>query len=476
MPVAGVLGGALQITRREIRDQLRDWRILTPIVILTLFFPLLMNFTAERAVAFVADYGANVVAERLIPFLLMVVGFFPISISLVIALESFAGERERGSLEPLLATPLSDTQLYVGKTLASLLVPLGAAYLGIFVYLLGLALTIGWHPPAVLLAQVLLLTGAQALVMVSGAVVVSSQATSVRAANLLASFIIVPMSQLIIGESLIMFWARYSILWWIVFALILIALALSRTGLHLFNREELLGRELDALDFRWAWRTYKRAFAKDADGLWSWFGGVIRRSLPELRWAILILTIALAVAYLLGFQLASRFTLPAELFRFDFLGDQLADQFAGFGFFSGRGWLTILAINLRAILLATVLGVFSFGVLAVVLLMAPVGIIGYFAGNAALAGFSVIRFLTALVVPHAILEIPAAILAGAAILELGMSLMRPGADGSLGTRWLTALAEWTRVSLAVVVPLLIVAAAIEIFITPRVMLALIGGG
>jgi uncharacterized membrane protein SpoIIM required for sporulation len=470
------LGGALQITRREIRDQLRDWRILTPIIILTLFFPLLMNFTAQRAVAFVADYGANIVAERLIPFLLMVVGFFPISISLVIALESFAGERERGSLEPLLATPLSDAELYVGKTLASLLVPLGAAYLGILVYLLGLALTIGWRPPTVLLAQVVLLTGAQALVMVSGAVVVSSQTTSVRAANLLASFIIVPMSQLIIGESLIMFWARYSVLWWIVFALILIALALSRTGLHLFNREQLLGRELDSLDFRWAWRTYKRAFVSDADGLRSWFRGVIRQSLPRLRWGIVILSVALAGAFLLGFRLAARFTLPAELFRFDTLGDQLAEQFAGFGFFSGRGWLTILGINVRAILLATVLGMFSFGVVAVVLLMAPVGIIGYFAGNAALAGFSVGRFLVGLVLPHAILEIPAAIIAGAAILELGMSLMRPGEDGSLGTRWLTALAEWTRVSLAVVIPLLIVAAALEIYVTPRVMLALMTGG
>lgn len=471
----GTLGGALLITRREIRDQLRDWRILTPIVILTLFFPLLMNFTAQRAVAFVADYGANIVAERLIPFLLMVVGFFPISISLVIALESFAGERERGSLEPLLATPLSDTQLYIGKTLASLLVPLGAAYLGILVYLTGLALTVGWHPPAVLLAQVMLLTGAQALVMVAGAVVVSSQTTSVRAANLLASFIIVPMSQLIIGESLIMFWARYSVLWWIVFALILIALVLSRTGLHLFNREELLGRELDALDIRWAWRTYKRAFLTGAHGARSWYMDVVRRSLPRLRWAMVIMALALSAAYLLGFQLASRFTLPPELFRFDALVGQLTDQLVGFGFFTGRGWLAILAINLRAILVATLLGVFSFGVLAVVLLMAPVGIIGYFAGNAALAGIPVLRFLTALVLPHAVLEIPAAIVAGAAILELGMSLMRPGQEGGLGARWLTALAEWSRVTLAVVVPLLVVAAAIEIFVTPRVLLALLGG-
>ena len=114
----GTLAGAWIVARREVRDQLRDWRILTPIILLTLFFPLLMNFTAQRAVSFVEDYGAPIIGDRLIPFLLMVVGFFPISISLVIALESFAGERERLSLEPLLATPLTDGQLYLGKMAA----------------------------------------------------------------------------------------------------------------------------------------------------------------------------------------------------------------------------------------------------------------------------------------------------------------------------------------------------------------------
>ena len=92
------------ITRREVRDQFRDWRILFPILVLTLFFPLLMNITAGQLVNFVQRYGGqDIVYQRLIPFLLMVVGFFPITVSLVISLESFAGETERHSIEPLLA-------------------------------------------------------------------------------------------------------------------------------------------------------------------------------------------------------------------------------------------------------------------------------------------------------------------------------------------------------------------------------------
>src|SRR3954466_202134 len=83
------LSNALIITRREVRDSFRDWRIIAPIVTLTFLFPFLAQFVAGRFAAFVEGYGAAVIGTRTIPFLLMIVGFFPISISLVIALETF---------------------------------------------------------------------------------------------------------------------------------------------------------------------------------------------------------------------------------------------------------------------------------------------------------------------------------------------------------------------------------------------------
>src|SRR4030067_1137705 len=312
--------GFYPVARRELRDQLRDWRILAPSAALTLFFPVLMNFTAQRAVEFVERYGADIIGERLVPFLLMVVGFFPISISLVIALESFAGERERLSLEPLLATPLSDVELYLGKMLASLAAPLGAAYLGIGVYLAGLMLRLHWSPPPVLLVQVFLLTTAQAVVMVAGAGVISSLTTSVRAANLLASFIIIPVAQLIIGESLIMFWGRYSVLWWIVLGLGLMAVLLVRSGLQLFDREALLGREMDVLDFRWAWRTSRLSFLDGATSVGGWYAGLLRRTLPRLRTVLLLVAVALAGVYWVGVGVASDWPMPAAMLEFENFG------------------------------------------------------------------------------------------------------------------------------------------------------------
>src|SRR5688572_7241496 len=175
------LSRAMLVTRREVRDMSRDWRILAPTIVLTLIFPYIANWGAGRMLNFMRGFDAVIIGERLIPFLLMVVGFFPSSFSLIIALESFVGEKERHSLEPLLATPLTNTQLYIGKVLSSTLPPLAGSMLGITVYLIGVNWSINWRPEPVLLIQILLMNIVQSLVMVCAAVVVSSQTTSVRA-------------------------------------------------------------------------------------------------------------------------------------------------------------------------------------------------------------------------------------------------------------------------------------------------------
>ena len=470
-----LLSGAWIVARREIRDQFRDWRVLAPILLLTLFFPLLMNFTASQAVDFVGRYGAPIIGERLIPFLLMVVGFFPISISIVIALESFAGERERQTLEPLLATPLSDGQLYLGKTAASLVPPLAAAYLGITVYLIGLLVKVQWVPSPQLLIQILSLTTIQAMVMVSGAVVISSLTTSVRAANLLASFIIIPVAMLIMGESMIMFWGRYHVLWWIVLALMLIAIVLTRMGLRLFNREELLARELDVLDLRGIGRRFWSSFLSGARNPMEWYRGLFSKSLKRIRFPILITSAILLTGFFVGYKQADVFRLPAEIFQVSAFDKDWLEILRGFGMLTPSGVVKILWANIRALILATLFGVFTFGVLAEILLMAPLTITGYFAGSLTQAGLGASQYITALVLPHAILEVPAAILAGAAILQLGMAAISLPKGSSLGDGWTTSLAEWARISIGIVLPLLIAAAFLEVFLTPRIAVWLLSG-
>jgi uncharacterized membrane protein SpoIIM required for sporulation/ABC-type transport system involved in multi-copper enzyme maturation permease subunit len=464
---------AMIITRREVRDQFRDWRIVAPIIILTIFFPGLMNFTAQQAVDFVAKYGAPIIADRLIPFLLMVVGFFPISVSLVIALESFVGEKERRSIEPLLSSPLSDVQLYLGKLMAVMFPPLIASYLAISVYLVGVYRQIGWVPDTILLIQVIALATVQSLVMVSGAVVISSQTTSVRAANLLASFIIVPMALLLVGESMIMFWARYHVLWYAIFGQVIIACLLIRTGIAHFNREELLGRELDTLNLQWAWQVFKSAFIGVPGPFRSWWRMNVWGTLKSLKWSILLAIIFTLAGSLIGSAQAEVFSIPADLLDWENIEDGLVTGIEEIGpirFFSIQGTGVILIHNLRAIALASLLGIFSFGVLGIIILVLPFSIIGYFTAIAGQTGLSPWKFLLGFVIPHGILEVPAIILTGALIIRLGLTLVTPNEEYTIGEAWIRTLADWTRIMLLVIIPLLLAAAFLEVYITPLVAL------
>ncbi len=465
---------ALIITRREVRDQFRDWRIIFPVIVLTIFFPGLMNFTAKQAVTFVERYGAPMIGDRLIPFLLMVVGFFPISVSLVIALESFVGEKERQSIEPLLCSPLNDWQLYLGKLLAAMVPPLMASYLGIMVYLVGVYFQVGWRPDPTLLIQIILLTTVQALVMVSGAVVVSSQTTSVRAANLLASFIVIPMALLIQGESVIMFWARYNVLWWAIFGQVLIAILLIRVGITHFNREELLGRELDALNLRWSWKVFKDAFLGQARSPGDWFRREISATLRTLAIPIGAMALAQITAIWLGAGQARVFVLPASLLNWHQLDQGFISGLESIRFFTVAGIGTVWLHNLRAVLLATALGIFSFGILAVIVLMLPLIILGFLMASLAKTGLPPLLFFSTLVLPHGILEIPAIVLAGAAILRLGATLAAPAHGQTIGEAWLRSLADWAKIMVGLVLPLLLGAAALEVLLTPRLAMWILG--
>jgi uncharacterized membrane protein SpoIIM required for sporulation len=74
-----------------------------------------------------------------------------------------------------------------------------------------------------------------------------------------------------------------------------------------------------------------------------------------------------------------------------------------------------------------------------------------------------------------VLEIPAALIAGGAVLQLGMAAISLPKGSSLGEGWIKALAEWIRVMLALVIPLLVAAAALEVFVTPRIALQVLTG-
>jgi uncharacterized membrane protein SpoIIM required for sporulation/ABC-type transport system involved in multi-copper enzyme maturation permease subunit len=472
------LSNALIVTRREIRDSFRDWRIMGPIFLLTLVFPALAQGMTRVFTNFFVQNGAQPLIDNFLPLLPMIVGFFPVSISLVIALETFVGEKERRSLEPLLSTPLTNTELYIGKTFAAMIPPLLASYIGMGIYLGGLILgEQQWRPEPLLIIQILALTTAQALVMVTGAVVVSSQTTSTRASNLLASFIIIPTSMLVLLESFIMITNNRYVLWYIIGGLIVADIMLFSMGARIFNREELLGRTLDQVNLRWAWRLFVQQFrgSPEVKGILGWYRYSILPTFRRLRAPALIVLITMVGVFIGGFVVAKTqpdLQLPMSLAgnRLDLVGNFQAAYELGN---APLGIRFVLGQNLRVLIAATLLAIFTFGVMGIFLAALPFGIMGFLLGQPVMAALGVGAFFAALI-PHSLFEVPAILIAAAGATRLGAVITRPPEGQGVWEAWIRAAADVVKMFIGVVIPLLIISAYIEVHITPRVVLAVLG--
>jgi len=461
------------VTKRELRDQLRDWRILFPLAVLTLIFPLLMNEVARAAVEFVGQYGGTLLVDRLVPFSVLIIGFFPITISLVVALESFVGEKERGTIEPLLSTPLMDWHMYVGKLMIGVLTPLLASMIAIGFYLVIVSRQKIEMPELTVMIQLLALTIAHAVLMVSAAIVISVQSTSVKAANLLASFIVIPVAILMQGESALLFWGNSQVLWLAVAGVLILAGLIIRVGLSHFQREYLLGREIDVLNLRWAWQTFWGYFKGKSSSVLEWYKQEVHKALRQLWIPAGILLLIAIVAFWVGFQWTTTkipelldMTSPESVQE---LSDQLEGSTTLIGLRQDFSVPFIFAHNVRAVALILLAGLVSFSVLGMLVYLVNLGSVGALLGIFQLLGYSPVVLAVNGLLPHGIFEIPALVLAGAAMLRIGVVLVTPQVGRSMGEVVLELLADWTKVAVGLVVPLLLVAAVIETYITPLLL-------
>jgi ABC-type transport system involved in multi-copper enzyme maturation permease subunit len=479
----------LLVARRELKDSLTDWRIVTPVALLTFLFPWVVMYSTRFGIGYAERYDPELVLARLIPFAAMIVGFFPVSFSLVIALESFVGEKERNTLEALLSTPITDGALYLGKLLAALALPLMGSLTAIAIFCVGLPMVTGQYVALDLLVQIVLLTFTLSLGMVAGAVVVSSTTTSVRAANLLSSFIVLPAMMMVSFQAFVILWEGRDALWYIAAAQALADLGLIRMGVRLFNREELLSRTIDRIDLRRTWRTFWSFVRQEPQAALSYqpsarltLGRLYRRDIPQIlrrgAGAVLLVSLVTLGAFGLGWAYARALPLPDTFRESMVMSPEQLRQAAGqvptvLWLMQMRPW-TIFSSNVRSLALFTLGGLISFGAAAVIPLFLAVGIIGFVVGGGFAQGMNPAVFL-ALFWPHGILELPAALIATAVGLRVGAGVLAPPQGFSLGDTLLQRLADFLKVFILLVMPLLLVAAFVEFYVTPQVLLWAAGG-
>ncbi len=461
------------VARREFVDQFRDWRIVAPMVLLMALFPFIADDTTQEAIRFMDRFGGGLILERLVPFVILVIGFFPLSFTLVVALESFVGEKERGTIEPLLSSPLDDHQLYLGKLLVGITTPLVFSFVSIVIYLVLIARRDVAFPSFYLLVLVLLLTFAHAVLMVSSAIVISVQATTVRAANLLASFVVVPVAFLLQGETALIFWGNESVLWYAIVGVTLLSALIVRLGVSHFRREYLLGREIDTLNFKQLWGVFTERFVGKAESIRDWYAVELPETLKQIRRPLAIVLL-LGVAAIAASYLWVVVNVPAYLDVSPDIADRIKTlvnkNLADLDDLSGQIPAPVLFYhNARAVVIMLLLGIASFGTLGVTLFLVNMGLVGGVLGGASLLGVPPGLLFVAGILPHGIFELSAVFLSVAATLKAGALLVTPQQDKSLGELLLVALADWFRVFIGIALPFLAVAAVIEVYVTPQLL-------
>jgi ABC-type Na+ efflux pump permease subunit len=174
----------------------------------------LASAAPEQAVDFLRElYGvppqasriaslAAVLARNWLPMFLVLPIFLPI----LIAAQSIGGERERRTLEPLLATPVSTLSIIVGKSVAAVVPSLAITWLSALAFCCGVDL-VAWPelhalllPDRAWLLGTLLLCPLLALFGNAMAVVVSSRVLDPRAAQNLAAMTVVPLLGLLVVQ------------------------------------------------------------------------------------------------------------------------------------------------------------------------------------------------------------------------------------------------------------------------------------
>ena len=184
-----------------------------------------------------------IVSQFMIMFMII-----PLAIPSSISAYSIVGEKVNRSLEPLLATPITTTQLLVGKSLSAIIPALAATWIGFAIFVIGSWIMI--TNPTVIknfldtrwLIAIFVIGPLMALSAVSFSIIVSSRVNDPRVAEQVSMIIILPVLAAFFGQmaGIIVLNINFMIASAVVMGII--DLVLVYLSIRLFQRETIITR------------------------------------------------------------------------------------------------------------------------------------------------------------------------------------------------------------------------------------------
>jgi ABC-2 type transport system permease protein len=170
----------------------------------------------------------------------------PLAVPVTIASYSIVGEKSTRSLEPLLATPTSTTEIIVGKALASVTPAIGATWLAFIIFLIGarflaaservyaLFMNPMWFVAMLVVAPLF------TVFSVNIAIIISSRVSDPRAAEQIGMLVMLPIMAIFFGALLGVIPLNTATMLLLGVVTLLADVGLVALGVKLFQRETIL--------------------------------------------------------------------------------------------------------------------------------------------------------------------------------------------------------------------------------------------
>jgi ABC-2 type transporter. len=228
------------VASKDIETYKRKKSIIYSTLVLPIVVSVLFSLEVKNQIALSPEYQLGLQAFTY--FFVVLSAILPSSI----AAYSMVGEKVEKSLEPLLATPMTDGEILLGKSIAAFILPILAVYVGATIFMVATdyfmfsSLGFYYFPNLNAGVMLLLLAPLAAMFSIELVVIISSRVNDVRSANQLGILILIPFSLVFVaGVTGVITFDVSSLL---VFSLILmiVDVALFRLSKSIFNREEIL--------------------------------------------------------------------------------------------------------------------------------------------------------------------------------------------------------------------------------------------
>lgn len=214
-------------------------------------FPLLVAFGMNAVLRYGGARHGGIPVSTLPGLMDSFLFFFVIgaaTLPTAIAAYSLVGEKMERSLEPLLATPASDTDILLAKSLAALLPPIAATWIGAALYMIladlqtrgRLGLTYFPNGSALLVVLLVIPLAAALAVMIN--VLVSTRTVDVRTAQQIGALPALPFAAIYVSSEVGAFTLTTGSTLVVCGALVLAVVGMFLAARAVFGREEILTR------------------------------------------------------------------------------------------------------------------------------------------------------------------------------------------------------------------------------------------